>query len=278
MDIIATIKKTHSICEQYGLYTKKKFGQNFIIEPKVVEKIAKTAIIDPNDSVIEIGPGIGALTQFLCLNAKKVYSFEIDHSLMTYWNDNQFQNLEVIFEDFLKTDLESFFNKHKDEQFVVAANLPYYITTPILFKLFELKFKKITVMMQKEVAMRFNASINSKDYNGLSVIAQYKYHTKIEFNVSRSIFMPAPNVDSAIISFVEREDRVQLDELKFNIFVHECFTQRRKTIFNNLRKYPSDVVLNILNQLQINPQSRAQELSVDQFIKLFLEFKRYNIC
>lgn len=277
MEFIATIKRTHEICGKYGLYTKKKFGQNFIIEPKVVEKIAKTAIIDSNDSVIEIGPGIGALTQFLCLNAKKVYSFEIDESLIPYWNENQFDNLELIFKDFLKMDLNEFFNQHQDEEFVVAANLPYYITTPILFKLFELKFKKITVMMQKEVALRFSAPINSKDYNGLSVIAQYKYHTKIEFNVSRTIFMPAPNVDSAIISFVEREDRAKLDEVKFNEFVHECFTQRRKTLYNNLRKYPSEIVLEIFEELQINPQSRAQELSVEQFVALYQAFERRTL-
>lgn len=278
MEFIATIKKTHEICGQYGLYTKKKFGQNFIIEPKVVEKIAKTAIISPNDSVIEIGPGIGALTQFLCLNAKKVYSFEIDESLIPYWNENHFDNLEIIFKDFLKMDLNVFFNQHQDEEFVVAANLPYYITTPILFKLFELQLKKITVMMQKEVALRFSAPINSKDYNGLSVIAQYKYHIKIEFNVSRTIFMPAPNVDSAIISFIEKEDRVPLDEIKFNSFVHVCFTQRRKTLYNNLRNYPSATVLEIFEELQINPQSRAQELSVEKFVALYQAFERRALC
>lgn len=276
MDVIATIKRTHEICNQYGLYTKKKFGQNFIIEPKVVEKIARTAVHNEGDSVIEIGPGIGALTQMLCRNFRKVYSFEIDETLKPYWQDNTIENLEIIFEDFLKLDLDQFYADHPNEKFVVAANLPYYITTPILFKLFELDFEKITVMMQKEVAQRFSAKINSKDYNALSVIAQYKYNIKIEFNVARSIFMPAPNVDSSIISFTLKKDRQKLDELKFNHFVHTCFTQRRKTLYNNLRVYPSEIVNQVLEKCNINPNVRAQELTLDQFILLFETMNEYQ--
>ncbi len=267
MAYVATIKKTREICDKYQLYTKKKFGQNFIIEPKIVEKIARVAIENDDDVVLEIGPGIGALTQFLCLYGKKVISYEVDNSLKSYWNDNRFDNLEIVFDDFLNVNLSSFIEKY-GENTVVAANLPYYITTPILFKLFEYSFKKITVMMQKEVADRFNAKPNTKHYNALSVIAQYKYDIKLALNVSRNIFMPVPNVDSAVISFIEKKNRTTLNEKLFYEFIHCCFKQRRKTLYNNLKHL--DNILYHFEKCGIKENQRAQELTLEQFEQLFL--------
>lgn len=267
MNPIATISETKKICEQYGLYIKKKFGQNFIIEPKIVEKIAKEAIPDKSTIMLEIGPGIGALTQYLSLNAYKVISFEIDESLKQYWKENIFHNTQIIFEDFLSIHLDDFFKQYQNETFAVAANLPYYITTPILFKLFNYHFKKITVMMQKEVAMRFSAKVNTKQYNALSVISQYKYDIQIAFYVSRTVFIPVPNVDSAIVTFVEKQNRSLIDEEKFYAFVHECFVQRRKTIYNNLRHYP--FILEVLEECGVSSNTRAEALEIVTFIKLF---------
>lgn len=258
------------IGEKYNISTKKKYGQNFIIEPRIVEKIAEAAILDKNDIVIEIGPGIGALTQQLALRAKEVIAFEIDYSLKQYWHDTtkQLTNITVYFEDFLNVDIDNLLSQ--EEEYVVAANLPYYITTPILFKLFEKRWKKITVMMQKEVAERFSAQPNSKSYNALSVIAQFKYTIKKELSVSKNVFMPIPNVESSVISFVENKQRKQLDETLFSDFIHKCFTQRRKTIFNNLRIYNNDnLVVQILAECNINASQRAQELTIEQFILLF---------
>lgn len=275
---IATKKTMNLISEQYGIATKKKYGQNFIIEARIVEKIAEAAILNNNDIAIEIGPGIGALTQQLALRCQKVIAFEIDYSLKKYWDDTTklLPNVEIYFEDFLTADIDKILDA--EQEYVVAANLPYYITTPILFKLFEKKWKKITVMMQKEVAERFYAQPNSKTYNALSVIAQFKYDIKKELNVSKNVFIPVPNVESTVISFVEKNNRPQIEESEFAAFVHTCFTQRRKTIFNNLRVYNNDeLVIDVLTKGLINPKQRAQELTIAQFVILFELAKEYKL-
>lgn len=280
MEIVATIKRTNEILEKFNLRAKKGFGQNFIIDPNIVENIAAKANCD-DACVIEIGPGIGALTQMLALRAKKVVAFEIDTQLLDVlaYSLDGLDNVEIINEDFLEVDLESYIAKLKKEygKVVVCANLPYYITTPILFKIFECRERVdcITVMMQKEVADRFSASVNSKDYNALSVVTQYLYDTKTIMKISRNIFNPKPNVDSAIVQFKEDRQFVVDNQEAFFELVKGCFKQRRKTIYNNLRDYCQDGELarSVLEKAHIAENKRAQELSLEVFKELYEVYK-----
>lgn len=177
---IATPSRTKEILETHGMFAKKNYGQNFLIESGIVDKIARHAVLSDHCVVFEIGPGIGALTQYLCEYAKKVVSFEIDERLPAVLADTlqEYENFELVMRDFLEIDLNEWCRTYREEGYdvVIAANLPYYITTPILFKIFESKadVAAITVMMQKEVADRFAAEVNTKDYNALSIITQYR--------------------------------------------------------------------------------------------------------
>lgn len=274
--MIATIKKTNELLDKYGLSAKKGFGQNFIIEPKVVEKIAQNAHAE--NAVIEIGPGIGALTQQLSFVAKKVVAYEIDDALMPLLTEEfKNSNVEIVHQDFLTIDLKTTVdNLLKDyKQVVVCANLPYYITSVILFKIFEsgANIPFITVMMQKEVADRFKAKVNTKAYNALSVIAQFYYHVHLIMPISPHIFIPKPNVDSAVIQF-EKKPPMNIDEKGFITFVKLCFTQRRKTLVNNLKKtYPMPLIVDALQHFNLSLSVRAQEMSLDLLIELFQFFE-----
>ncbi|MGN1276079.1 MAG: 16S rRNA (adenine(1518)-N(6)/adenine(1519)-N(6))-dimethyltransferase RsmA [Floccifex sp.] len=280
--MIATIKKTKEIQEKYNVFTKKTYGQNFIIEPKVVQKIAQAAIHDPSELVFEIGPGIGALTQCLCQQSHQVIAFEIDERLpQVLENEIGLDHLQIILQDFLKVDVDQMIRTYrKDNQNVVfASNLPYYITTPILFKLFEAKEKieRITVMMQKEVGMRFLAKENDKEYNALSVITQYRCDVKKVMDVSRHVFWPKPNVDSMVVQFTFHHRYQVDDEDLFFKLVKTCFTQRRKTIYNNFQLMVSDKELakEILEKADIDPSVRAQQCTLEDFIRLYETGKEY---
>lgn len=276
-NIIATPSKTKEILEKYDLYAKKNYGQNFLIESSIVDKIAKNAITEKPCTVFEIGPGIGALTQFLSNYAENVVSFEIDDRLLPVLKDtlSECTNVEIVHTDFLEVDLKTFVDKYKreDNDVVIAANLPYYITTPILFKIFESEadITQITVMMQKEVADRFSAVPNTKDYNALSVITQYRCDVKTIMKISKHVFNPKPNVDSAVVQFRFKE-RKQLDnESEFFELVKACFKQRRKTILNNYGEYCNDKELAKVNleKANIAVSARAESLTLDTFIRLF---------
>lgn len=276
-NIIATPSKTKEILEKYDLYAKKNYGQNFLIESSIVDKIAKNAITEKPCTVFEIGPGIGALTQFLSNYAENVVSFEIDDRLLPVLKDtlSECSNVEIVHTDFLEVDLKAFVDKYKreDNDVVIAANLPYYITTPILFKIFESEadITQITVMMQKEVADRFSAVPNTKDYNALSVITQYRCDVKTIMKISKHVFNPKPNVDSAVVQFRFKE-RKQLDnESEFFELVKACFKQRRKTILNNYGEYCNDKELAKVNleKANIEVSARAESLALDTFIRLF---------
>lgn len=279
---IATIKRTKEIQDTYQVFTKKTFGQNFIIEPRVVEKIAEAAILNEEEMVIEVGPGIGALTQCLCEKSNCVIAYEIDERLPhVLENEIGFDHLRVVLKDFLEVDINEEIKKYrKDGQTVVfASNLPYYITTPILFKLFEAKepIERITVMMQKEVGDRFLAKENDKEYNALSVIWQYKCHVKKVMDVSRHVFWPKPNVDSMVIQFnFHHQYKVENEEVFFSM-VKACFTQRRKTIYNNFQTFVQDKELakSILEKAGLSPSLRAQQCSVEDFIHLYEVGKEY---
>lgn len=273
---IATIKKTKEIQDTYQVFTKKTFGQNFIIEPRVVEKIASAAVQSEDEMVIEVGPGIGALTQCLCERSNHVIAYEIDDRLpVVLENEIGFDHLTLVLKDFLEVDLNEEIKKYRqnNQKVVFASNLPYYITTPILFKLFESKepIERITVMMQKEVGERFLAKENEKEYNALSVIWQYKCDVKKVMDVSRHVFWPKPNVDSMVIQFNFHNRYEVEDEEVFFAMVKACFTQRRKTIYNNFQTFVKDkeVAKALLEKAGISPSLRAQQCTIEDFIHLY---------
>lgn len=288
MKVIATPSRTKEILEKHNLYAKKNYGQNFLIEPGIVSKIAAAAVTDNKCVVFEIGPGIGALTQMLSQVADKIVAFEIDERLPEVLKDtlSECENVEVILQDFLNTDLKEVTKPYLDEGYevVVAANLPYYITTPILFKIFEANagISQITVMMQKEVADRFSAKCNTKDYNALSVITQYRCTVKNVLKVPKNVFNPKPNVDSAVLQFRFKDGDPTIDEPVFFKLVKGCFTQRRKTILNNLSETIQDKELarKILEASAIDPSRRAESCSMEEFIRLYrsVENERISLC
>lgn len=273
---IATIRRTKEIQEKYQVFTKKTYGQNFIIEPRVVEKIAAAAISDENQLCIEIGPGIGALTQMLCENSKHVVAYEIDERMPEVLrNEIASDHLEIILQDFLTVDVDQAIAQFRQpgQGVVFASNLPYYITTPILFKLFEAKepIDAITVMMQKEVGQRFLAQASAKEYNALSVIWQYKCDCKKVMDVSRHVFWPSPRVDSVVLQFTFHHKYHYANEAAFFWLVKSCFVQRRKTIYNNLQNALKDkeLALQMLEKAGIAPSKRAQQCQLEDFMRLF---------
>lgn len=274
MNPIGTINQTKEILDKYHLRAKKKFGQNFLIDQNILERIVESADVQKTDTVIEIGPGIGALTQKILEKAKRVIAYEIDSQMVEILNDNfvNVKNLEIIQQDFLKTNLSSF---EETDDIKIVANLPYYITTPILFHLLEspIKFQSITTMMQKEVGQRLTAQIGTKDYGGLTLMIEYFCDVEMMLKVPKTVFYPSPNVDSVVMqltpkkAFQEFEYQTELFKL-----VDVSFAMRRKTLINNLQAKFDDKnqLLASLEQINIDPSVRAERLSLDDF-KLLTE-------
>lgn len=276
--MISTPSYTKEILNRYDLRAKKGFGQNFLVDPVIVDKCA--AMSHCEGAVIEIGPGIGSLTEGLAKYSKKVVSYEVDESLIPVLQDTlkDYPNVEIILQDFLKCDLRAKVDALEKDYGTVAvcANLPYYITTPVLFRLFEETpdISYITVMVQKEVADRFLASVNSAEYSSLSVEAQYLYNIKKLFNVPARSFNPSPRVDSVIIQFERKDVQESNEEIqKFFTFAKATFKQRRKTIYNNLKEYygSSEKTMEVLEKAGIDPSRRAQEFTVEELRALFGE-------
>lgn len=276
--IIATPSVTKEYITKYQCTAKKGYGQNFLIEPGIVDKIARHAVISDHCAVLEIGPGIGALTQFLCRYAKRVIAYEVDTRLPQVLEDSlsDCDNFQLVMEDFLNVDVLTVVKELNQEGYdvVVAANLPYYITTPILFRLFESHalLQAITVMMQKEVADRFHAAVNSADYNALSVITQYRCDITPIMNVPRNVFMPKPNVDSAVLQFRLKAGRPDVDEERLFELIKACFRQRRKTILNNFGEYLGNnkaKAREILAKANIDAATRPQNITLEQFLQLY---------
>ncbi|MDD6674280.1 MAG: 16S rRNA (adenine(1518)-N(6)/adenine(1519)-N(6))-dimethyltransferase RsmA [Lactimicrobium massiliense] len=273
---IATPSRTKQILADYGLHAKKGYGQNFLVDPMLVERCAQQAHAE--DAVIEIGPGIGSLTEQLARVAKHVTAYEVDEDLKPVLADtlSPYDNIEIIWQDFLTCDIKTKVQELREQygSVSVCANLPYYITTPVLFRLFEEapEIPYITVMVQKEVGERFAAGVNTQEYGALSVEAQTLYDVRKLFNVPARSFNPSPNVDSVIIQFARRSETVDPENLqKFFTFVKACFRQRRKTVYNNLRDYlgSGDQALAVLERAGIDPRTRAQELSKEELRKLY---------
>lgn len=279
---IADYSVTRAVLERHGFTFKKSFGQNFLTDTNILQKIVDTAEIDKNVNVIEIGPGIGALTEFLAENAAEVMAFEIDDRLIPILADTlrDFDNVKVINEDILKSDLQSRIKEfaNPDLPIKVVANLPYYITTPILMHLIESKipFAEFVVMMQKEVADRISAEPNTKAYGSLSIAVQYYMTAKVAFVVPHTVFVPAPNVDSAILKMTRREQPlVQVKDEDFFFRVSKIsFVHRRKTLWNNLTSHfgKADETKAKLEQAleiaEIKPSIRGEALSIAEFAKL----------
>ena len=279
---IADYSLTKAVLERHGFTFKKSFGQNFLTDTNILQKIVDTAEIDDQVNVIEIGPGIGALTEFLAERAAEVMAFEIDHRLVPILADTlrDFDNVTVVNEDILKVDLAQHIQnfKNPDLPIKVVANLPYYITTPILMHLIEsgIPFSEFVVMMQKEVADRISAQPNTKAYGSLSIAVQYYMTAKVAFIVPRTVFVPAPNVDSAILKMVRRpEPAVEVEDESFFFKISKAsFTHRRKTLWNNLTGYfgkteeIKDKLTKALNQAGLSPSVRGEALSLEEFASL----------
>lgn len=279
---IADYSVTRAVLERHGFTFKKSFGQNFLTDTNILQKIVDTAEIDKNVNVIEIGPGIGALTEFLAENAAEVMAFEIDDRLIPILADTlrDFDNVKVINEDILKSDLQSRIKEfaNPDLPIKVVANLPYYITTPILMHLIESKipFAEFVVMMQKEVADRISAEPNTKAYGSLSIAVQYYMTAKVAFIVPRTVFVPAPNVDSAILKMTRREEPLVKvrDEDFFFCVAKISFVHRRKTLWNNLTSHFGKAeetkakLEKALEIAEIKPSIRGEALSIADFAKL----------
>ena len=279
---IADYSVTRAVLERHGFTFKKSFGQNFLTDTNILQKIVDTAEIDENVNVIEIGPGIGALTEFLAENAAEVMAFEIDDRLVPILADTlrDFDNVHVVNEDILKSDLQARIKEFANPNLPikVVANLPYYITTPILMHLIEsgIPFSEFVVMMQREVADRISAQPNSKSYGSLSIAVQYYMTAKVAFIVPRTVFVPAPNVDSAILKMVRRDQPAVgvKDEAFFFKVSKASFTHRRKTLWNNLTSYfgkSNEVKTKLesaLDNAELSPSVRGEALDLQEFARL----------
>ena len=275
-DYIANPKNTIEILNKYNFVFQKKFGQNFLIDIHVLDKIITAANITKEDTILEIGPGIGSMTQYLCEKAGKVISVEIDKMLIPILQENliNYDNFILINDDFLKLDIKQLLKEHNCNKVKVVANLPYYITTPIIMSLFEnnIPIESITVMVQKEVAQRMQASPGSKDYGALSLAIQYYSTTEIIANVPPNCFMPRPNVGSAVIKLTLRDNEPYPLEDKNLMFklVRAAFNQRRKTLVNSIKNAANldttkEAISSALEEMNLSPSVRGEALSLEEF-------------
>ena len=252
---------------------KKSYGQNFLKDNNIIMNIVKNTNIKDNSLVIEIGPGSGNLTNVLSKYAKNVLSYEIDTQLEEILDENlkDCDNVDIIFDDFLKRDIKVDIQKYDYDNIYVVANIPYYITTPILIKLIESKisFCAITIMIQKEVGERFCAKVGTRDYSSITVFLNYYFDIHKLFYVDRNCFIPRPNVDSVVISLVKKKNtyNVKNEELFFEI-VRDAFKYKRKNLRNNLKKYNLEKIEYVLEAFDKKLTNRAEELDIDVFVAI----------
>lgn len=259
--------------EKYDVKFKKKYGQNFLKNISVVERIVDVSGVGAHDLVIEVGPGGAIMTRELSKRAGNVLAYEIDEDLKDELSKrlDGCGNVDVLFKDFLDADLVNDVKKYSYDKLFFVSNVPYYITTPILMKIIEsnLSFSKIVMMVQKEVGDRFSTKPGSKEYGSITVLLNYFFDVKKEFFVSRNQFVPVPNVDSVIVSFTEKKDKKYLKDFKFfERIVRDSFQFKRKTIKNNLRSYDLDIVSDVLSRYGYDLSVRAENLELDVFIDL----------
>ncbi|MBO5214463.1 MAG: 16S rRNA (adenine(1518)-N(6)/adenine(1519)-N(6))-dimethyltransferase RsmA [Clostridia bacterium] len=266
-----------ALLERHNFHFSKTFGQNFLITARIPEKIAESAQIDENTTVLEIGPGIGCLTQCLAKRAKKVVAVEIDDRLIPILQETlgALDNVQVVHNDILKTDLKALFDG--EEKLAVCANLPYNITTPILVYLLEsgLKFESITVMVQKEVAQRFCAEKGSKDYGAITLFLNYYTKPKLMFPVAAGNFLPKPRVDSAVLRLQAIDPPVDTDPKDLFRIVRGAFSMRRKTLQNTLASIgiAKEKTAKALEELSLSPSARGEELGLREYAALTEKLK-----
>lgn len=270
-------KYVKEIINKYDFYFSKSLGQNFLIDGNIVRNIVNKANITKDDYVLEIGPGIGTLTEELALNAKKVVAVELDKNLLPILDETlkNYDNIEIIYGDILKIDLKKLVEERIDNKRIkVVANLPYYVTTPIVARLLEkeLNLDSITVMVQKEVAERMAAIPGSKAYGSLSVFVNFYTSPKIILKAPKTVFMPQPKIDSSVIKLDIKMDLPEIDKEQFFKVVKAAFSKRRKTIINSLSSYgfklDKEDFKKALEEAKIPQDTRAENISVEDFIKL----------
>lgn len=280
MAVLGNPKNTIQVLQKYNFNFQKKFGQNFLIDTRILEGIIEAAGVTDQDFVLEIGPGIGTMTQYLCEAAREVVAVEIDANLIPILQDtlSAYDNVEVIHEDILKVDINRLAQERNGGRPIkVVANLPYYITTPIIMGLFEshVPIDSITIMVQKEVADRMQVGPGTKDYGALSLAVQYYAKPEIVLNVPPSCFMPQPKVGSAVIRLT-RHEKVPVDvnneKLMFQI-IRASFNQRRKTLANGLNNFPQislgkEQIQECIEELGVPVTVRGEALTLEQFAKL----------
>ena len=273
-------QNTIAVLQKYNFSAQKKFGQNFLIDPHVLEKIVEAAEIMPDDFILEIGPGIGTMTQYLCECARKVIAVEIDQNLIPILEETlgPYDNVTIVHNDILKLDLTRLvMEENAGKPIKVVANLPYYITTPIIMQIFEshAPIQSITIMVQKEVADRMQAGPGTKDYGALSLAVQYYARPEIVANVPPNCFLPRPNVGSAVIRLIRHTEvpvQVGDESLMFRI-VRASFNQRRKTLANGLNNSPDitlskEVIQESIEELGVPVTVRGEALTLGQFAEL----------
>ena len=261
---------TKEILNKNNFSFKKKFGQNFLLDNNILNNIVNLGELDKQTLVIEVGVGAAALTKRLCKKAGFVIGYEVDTTLKEPLNEilQEEQNVKIIFDDFLKRDLNEDIKELKYDNIVVIANLPYYITTPIITKFIEQKVdvSKIIVMVQNEVADRFSAKVGSKNYNSLTIFLSYYFNIKKAFVVSRNVFYPKPNVDSAVVMFERKNKKIYIsNEEYFFKLVKDSFVQKRKTLKNNLKNYDLEKINEILLKNGKDITVRAENISIEEF-------------
>lgn len=265
------------ILKKFNFSFSKSLGQNFLIDGNIIKNIVEKSGITDEDIVLEIGPGFGTLTEELALNAKKVIAIEKDHRLMEVldYTLQNYDNVKIINEDFLKIDLEKIFiEEAQGQKLKVVANLPYYITTPILERIIENKnyFSTVSVMVQEEVARRVVASPNNKDYGSLTLYLEYNCEKEILMKVPRTVFMPSPKVDSTILYLKLVHRDLDVDEDYLFKFIRSGFTKRRKNIMNSLSKgfvnVSKEELKEILSSLELSGNLRAENLSLQDYINI----------
>lgn len=277
MAVLGNPKNTIEILQKYNFNFQKKFGQNFLINTGVLEDIIDAAEVSDKDTVLEIGPGIGTMTQYLCENARQVVAVEIDTNLIPILKDtlSAYDNVRIINDDILKVDINELAREYNNGRPIkVVANLPYYITTPIIMGLFEshVPIESITVMVQKEVADRMQAGPGTKDYGALSLAVQYYSKPQIVVNVPPSCFMPQPKVGSTVISLRRHQQpvvQVEDEKLMFKV-IRASFNQRRKTLANGLNNYgginlTKEQIQQSIEELGVPVNIRGEALSLEQF-------------
>ena len=274
-------QNTIAILQKYNFMFQKRFGQNFLIDTRVLDKIISASGITKDDMILEVGPGIGTMTQYLCESARKVVAVEIDKNLIPILENDtlkEYDNVRVINEDILKLDINKLVEEENDGKPIkVVANLPYYITTPIIMGLFEshVPIESITIMVQKEVADRMQVGPGTKDYGALSLAVQYYAKPEIIANVPPNCFMPRPNVGSAVIKLTRHEQvpvEVKDEKLMFKL-IRAAFNQRRKTLQNSINNSPElslskEQVVEALDKMGLSQTIRGEALSLEQFAAL----------